>query len=191
MESTTRMAIRRCATPLCVMAQDFALPSARVGQGNLGLMDGDSAAAYRYTGGKAFCDSRRNALWISRKTRWILSRTLTVCTRSRWCFRRSCRNFLQWHAPVSRLVWRRISRRITSELVDGIAHLIENPEASTEDLLKFISRAGLFRRGHYLQRQRYSRSLCDGSREDYDACQGGDHRNEGGDVSDCRRKSPI
>ena len=66
------------------MAQDFSMRYVLIdGQGNFGSVDGDSAAAYRYTECRLEKNFARNCLPISTRKRSILSPTMTARSRSR------------------------------------------------------------------------------------------------------------
>jgi DNA gyrase subunit A len=73
------------------MVQDFSLRYPLVdGQGNFGSIDGDSAAAYRYT--EARLSTVATGCWpTSTRRRWTSRRTSTTGCWSRGCCPRSCR----------------------------------------------------------------------------------------------------
>ena len=74
------------------MAQDFSLRYPLIdGQGNFGSVDGDSAAAIRYTECRLRADRGRADSPTSTRRRSTSSRTTTTRSRSRRCCRRSCR----------------------------------------------------------------------------------------------------
>lgn len=121
------------------MAQDFSLRYPLVdGQGNFGSIDGDNAAAYRYTEArltkiadeslddirKETVDFRPNydgnhfepTVLPSRVPQLLLNGTVGIAVG------------MATNIPPHNL----------SELVDGLVHLIEHPEAHLNDLMKFI-----------------------------------------------------
>ena len=72
------------------MAQDFSYRYMLVtGQGNFGSMDGDSAAAYRYTEAK-LSPIAEELLLILKKTRSTSAPTTTAVTRSQACSPQNC-----------------------------------------------------------------------------------------------------
>jgi DNA gyrase subunit A len=121
------------------MAQDFSLRYPLVdGQGNFGSIDGDSAAAMRYTEAKMAGIAEELLLDLEKDT---------VDWRDNYDSTRKEPVFLPAKLPQLLLngtmgiavgMATNIPPHHLPELVDGIAHLIENPEASIEDLTKFI-----------------------------------------------------
>ena len=121
------------------MAQDFSLryPLVR-GQGNFGSMDGDSAAAYRYTEAKLsliaeemLADIEKNTVDFvpnfdgQHKEPTVLPSNLPQL-------------LLNGSMGIAVGMATNIPPHNLTELVDGISHLIDNPEASVEDLAEFI-----------------------------------------------------
>ncbi len=121
------------------MAQDFSLRYPMVkGQGNFGSMDGDGAAAYRYTEAKLSQMAEEMLFDIEKDTvdfvpnfdgqhkeptvlpaglpQLLLNGSMGIAVG------------MATNIPPHNLV----------ELIDGINHLIENPEASIEDLCEFV-----------------------------------------------------
>lgn len=121
------------------MAQDFSMRYMLVnGQGNFGSIDGDSAAAYRYTEAK-----------MTRLTENLLAdiEKETVDWRDNYDGSRKEPTVLPTRVPQLLLngtvgiavgMATNIPPHNLGELVDGIIHLIENPECTIEDLMKFI-----------------------------------------------------
>ena len=69
------------------MAQDFSMRYPLVwGQGNFGSMDGDRAAAYRYTEAKLSSYWLRNYFWILIKILLILFRIMTALIKNQWFY---------------------------------------------------------------------------------------------------------
>jgi DNA gyrase subunit A len=109
-----------------------------IGQGNFGSIDGDSAAAYRYTEAK-----------MSKVAEELL-RDLekdTVDWRPNFDGTKKEPTVLPAAAPNLLLLGSlgiavgmatNIPPHNLREVADGVAHLIDNPEASTDDLLKFV-----------------------------------------------------
>lgn len=83
------------------------------GQGNFGSVDGDPAAAYRYTEAK-LTQIAEELLFDIEKIRSIFARTSMESTKSRWCCPPACLICCSMAPPESRSVWRRIFRRIIS-----------------------------------------------------------------------------
>jgi DNA gyrase subunit A len=96
------------------MAQDFSMRLMLIdGQGNFGSVDGDAAAAMRYT--ECRLASRRcRCSPTSTRTPSISRRTTTATSTSRWCCRRA--SPISWStAPAaSPSAWRPTSRRTIS-----------------------------------------------------------------------------
>ena len=77
---------------LVVMAQEFKKGQVLVdGHGNFGSIEGDGAAAMRYTEARLEKITQEVFLGIWTRTWWILCRTLIRRRRSRRCFRCVCR----------------------------------------------------------------------------------------------------
>ncbi len=121
------------------MAQDFSMRYPLViGQGNFGSIDGDGAAAYRYTEAK-----------MSRVAGELL-RDLekdTVDFRSNYDNTKKEPTVLPTSVPNLLLngtlgiavgMATNIPPHNLTEVLDATIHLIENPDASTEDLLQFV-----------------------------------------------------
>lgn len=121
------------------MAQDFSLryPLVR-GQGNFGSMDGDGAAAYRYTEAKLsqiaeemLFDIEKNTVDFvpnfdgQHKEPTVLPANLPQL-------------LLNGSMGIAVGMATNIPPHNLSELVDGISHLIDNPEATTEDIAEFV-----------------------------------------------------
>jgi DNA gyrase subunit A len=121
------------------MAQDFSLRYPLVnGQGNFGSMDGDSAAAMRYTEAKLHAIAEEMLLDIEKETvEWV----------DNYDGSRKEPSYLPAKLPQLLLngamgiavgMATNIPPHNLGELVDGIKHLIDNPDSSVEDLLQFI-----------------------------------------------------
>ncbi|KKR20076.1 MAG: gyrase subunit A protein [Candidatus Moranbacteria bacterium GW2011_GWA2_39_41] len=121
------------------MAQDFSLryPMVR-GQGNFGSMDGDSAAAYRYTEAKLsamaeemLSDIEKNTVDFvpnfdgQHKEPTVLPANLPQL-------------LLNGSMGIAVGMATNVPPHNLSELIDGISHLIDHPDATIEDLTQFI-----------------------------------------------------
>jgi DNA gyrase subunit A len=121
------------------LAQDFSMRYPLVkGQGNFGSMDGDSAAAMRYTEAKMspiaeelLFDIEKNTVDFhpnfdgSHKEPSVMPAKLPNL-------------LLNGTMGIAVGMATNIPPHNLNELVDGIKHLIENPEASVEDLMEFV-----------------------------------------------------
>ncbi len=121
------------------MAQDFSFryPLVR-GQGNFGSLDGDSAAAYRYTESKLETISEELLLDIEKAT---------VDWRPNFDGSHKEPSVLPAKLPNLLLngtlgiavgMATNIPPHNLGELCDGVTHLIENPDATIDDLVEFI-----------------------------------------------------
>ncbi|PJC36933.1 DNA gyrase subunit A [Candidatus Peregrinibacteria bacterium CG_4_9_14_0_2_um_filter_53_11] len=121
------------------MAQDFAMryPLVR-GQGNFGSIDGDSAAAMRYTEAKLEALAEEMMADIEKET---------VDFHDNYDGTRKEPSVLPTKVPQLLLngvsgiavgMATSIPPHNLTELVDGISHLADNPEATIEDLMEFI-----------------------------------------------------
>ena len=121
------------------MAQDFSLRYPLVwGQGNFGSMDGDSAAAYRYTEAKLSSIAEEMLFDIEKDTVDFIPNFDGMHKEPVVLPAKLPQLLANGTVGIAVGMATNIPPHNLSELVDGIAHLIENPEASTEDLLKFI-----------------------------------------------------
>lgn len=121
------------------LAQDFSMRYPLVdGQGNFGSMDGDEAAAMRYTEARMTALAEELLFDIEKDTVDFIPN-----------FDGSERQPVVLPAKVPNLLLNgqmgiavgmatNIPPHNLTELVDGIAHLIENPEASVEELMQFV-----------------------------------------------------
>jgi DNA gyrase subunit A len=121
------------------MAQEFSLRYPLIkGQGNFGSIDGDSAAAMRYTEAKLQKISDEVLADIEKET---------VTWNDNYDGRHKEPSVLPSRIPQLLLngttgiavgMATSIPPHNLGELVDGLMHLIENPEATIEDLMEFI-----------------------------------------------------
>jgi len=121
------------------MAQDFSLRYPLVwGQGNFGSMDGDSAAAYRYTEAK-----------LARIAEELITDIEKNTVDFRPNYDGSHQEPVVMPAKLPNLLLNGVSGIAVgmatnipphnlSELCDGITHLIENPDCDVDDLMKFV-----------------------------------------------------
>src|SRR3989338_5208368 len=121
------------------MAQDFAMRYPLIiGQGNFGSIDGDGAAAYRYTeakmsrlGGEMLRDIEKDTVDFrpnydnTKKEPSVLPTTIPNL-------------LLNGTLGIAVGMASNIPPHNLREVGGAAVHLIENPEASTEDLLKFV-----------------------------------------------------
>lgn len=121
------------------MAQDFAMRYQLVnGQGNFGSIDGDSAAAYRYTEAKMQKITEELLADIDKET---------VDWRDNYDASRKEPSVLPTRLPVLLLngtvgiavgMATNIPPHNLSELIDGTIHIIDNPDCKIADLLEFV-----------------------------------------------------
>jgi hypothetical protein len=96
------------------MAQPFSLRYLLVdGQGNFGSVDGDAAAAMRYTEARMSPSSRMSCWPTSTRKPSISSPTTTRRNSNRRCCRRASRTCWSTVRPASRWAWPPTSRRTT------------------------------------------------------------------------------
>ncbi|MDO9231082.1 MAG: DNA gyrase subunit A [bacterium] len=121
------------------MAQDFSLRYPMVkGQGNFGSMDGDGAAAYRYTEAKLSAMAEEMLFDIEKDTVDFVPnfdgqhKEPTVLPAG------LPQLLLNGSMGIAVGMATNIPPHNLTELIDGINHLIENPEASIDDLCEYI-----------------------------------------------------
>jgi len=121
------------------MAQDFSLryPLVR-GQGNFGSMDGDSAAAYRYTEAKLSAMAEEMLVDIEKNTVDFVPNFDGQHKEPTVLPSNLPQLLLNGSMGIAVGMATNIPPHNLSELVDGISHLIDNPEASIEELANFI-----------------------------------------------------
>lgn len=121
------------------LAQDFSLryPLVR-GQGNFGSMDGDSAAAYRYTEAKLSAIAEEMLFDIEKDTVDFVPNFDGQHKEPSVLPANLPQLLLNGSMGIAVGMATNIPPYNLSELIDGIAHLIENPEASVEELVEFI-----------------------------------------------------
>ena len=121
------------------MAQDFSLRYPLVwGQGNFGSMDGDSAAAYRYTEAKLKAIAEEMLLDIDKDTVNFIPNFDGMHEEPLVLPAKLPQLLLNGTVGIAVGMATNIPPHNLNELVDGICHLIEHPEASVDDLMQFI-----------------------------------------------------
>ena len=121
------------------MTQDFSMRYQMVdGQGNFGSMDGDSAAAMRYTEFRMSAVAEEMLLDIDKDTvDWQDNYDGT--TREPIVLpARAPQLLLNGSMGIAVGMATHIPPHNLTELCDGVIHLIDNPEASVEDLMEFV-----------------------------------------------------
>ncbi|MFA5754087.1 MAG: DNA gyrase subunit A, partial [Patescibacteria group bacterium] len=121
------------------MAQDFSMryPLVR-GQGNFGSMDGDNAAAMRYTEAKLSAISEEMLLDIERDTVDFIPNFDGSHKEPRVLPSKLPNLLLNGTMGIAVGMATNIPPHNLRELAEAIDHLIENPEASVEDLMQFV-----------------------------------------------------
>ena len=121
------------------MAQDFAMRYMLVdGQGNFGSIDGDSAAAMRYTEAKLAKISDEVLSDIDKDTVDFIPNYDGSITEPKVLPTRVPLLLLNGTEGIAVGMATKIPPHNLGELVDGIIHLIENSEATVEDLMRFV-----------------------------------------------------
>lgn len=121
------------------MAQDFSLryPLVR-GQGNFGSMDGDGAAAYRYTEAKLSAIAEEMLVDIEKNTVDFVPNFDGQHQEPTVLPANLPQLLLNGSMGIAVGMATNIPPHNLSELIDGIALLIDNPEASIEELVEHI-----------------------------------------------------
>ena len=121
------------------MAQNFSLRYPLVsGQGNFGSMDGDSAAAYRYTEAKLSPIAEEMLFDIEKDTVDFVPNFDGVHKEPVVLPARLPQLLANGTVGIAVGMATNIPPHNLSELVESIAYLIDSPEASIEELLKFV-----------------------------------------------------
>ena len=121
------------------MAQDFSLRYPLVdGQGNFGSIDGDSAAAYRYTearlapiAAELLVDLEKNTVDFGDNYSATRQEPLVLPARLP-------NLMINGSSGIAVGMTTNIPPHNLAEVCDGEIHLIDNPDATTEDLMKFV-----------------------------------------------------
>lgn len=121
------------------MAQEFSMREPLVyGQGNFGSMDGDGAAAMRYTEAKLHAIAEQMLLDIEKET-VNFSPNYDGSQKEPTVLPSKLPNLLlNGSMGIAVGMATNIPPHNLSELCDGIIHLIDNPEATIEELCEFI-----------------------------------------------------
>jgi DNA gyrase subunit A len=121
------------------MAQDFSMRYPLVwGQGNFGSMDGDRAAAYRYTEAKLKHISEEMLFDIDKDTVDFIPNYDGVYKEPLILPAKLPNLLLNGAMGIAVGMATNIPPHNLGELCDGITHLIDNPDANVDDLMKFI-----------------------------------------------------
>lgn len=121
------------------MAQDFSMGTPLVhGQGNFGSMDGDSAAAMRYTEAKLYKVAEEMLFDIEKKTVNFAPNYDGSQKEPRVLPSKLPNLLLNGSMGIAVGMATNIPPHNLGELCDGVMHLIENPKATVEDLAEHI-----------------------------------------------------
>ncbi|MFA5993784.1 MAG: DNA gyrase subunit A, partial [Parcubacteria group bacterium] len=121
------------------MAQDFSLryPMVR-GQGNFGSMDGDSAAAYRYTEAKLSAMAEEMLIDIEKNTVNFVPNFDGQHHEPTVLPANLPQLLLNGSMGIAVGMATNVPPHNLGELIDAISHLIDNPKATIEDLTQFV-----------------------------------------------------
>ncbi|MEI7890531.1 MAG: DNA gyrase subunit A [bacterium] len=121
------------------LAQDFSLRYPLVwGQGNFGSMDGDSAAAYRYTEAKLKAIAEEMLFDIEKDTVDFIPNFDGVHKEPSVLPAKLPQLLLNGTMGIAVGMATNIPPHNLNELADAINHLIDNPAANVDDLMQFI-----------------------------------------------------
>ncbi|EKD46403.1 MAG: hypothetical protein ACD_67C00246G0003 [uncultured bacterium] len=121
------------------LAQDFSLRYPLVwGQGNFGSMDGDSAAAYRYTEAKLRPIAEEMLFDIEKDTVDFIPNFDGVHKEPVVLPAKLPQLLLNGAMGIAVGMATNLPPHNLNELADAINHLIDNPEANVDDLMRFI-----------------------------------------------------
>jgi DNA gyrase subunit A len=122
------------------MAQDFSLRYPLIwGQGNFGSIDGDNPAAYRYTEAKLSPISEEMLLDIEKNTVDFIPNFDGQHKEPTVLPSNLPQLLLNGSMGIAVGMATNIPPHNLNELVDGICHLADNPDATVEDLTQFIT----------------------------------------------------
>jgi len=128
-----------CYEALVRLAQDFAMRYPLVhGQGNFGSIDGDSAAAMRYTEAKMHKLTNELLADIDKETVNFIPNYDGTRVEPTVMPSRVPNLLLNGTLGIAVGMATKIPPHNLGEVMDALAHLIDEPEATTEDLLQFI-----------------------------------------------------
>ncbi len=121
------------------MAQDFSLRYPLIwGQGNFGSMDGDGAAAYRYTEAKLKAIAEEMLVDIDKDTVDFIPNFDGEHEEPVVLPAKLPQLLLNGTVGIAVGMATNIPPHNLNELVDGICHLIDNPDATVDDLMQFV-----------------------------------------------------
>jgi DNA gyrase subunit A len=121
------------------LAQDFSLRYPLIwGQGNFGSMDGDSAAAYRYTEAKLKAIAEEMLMDIDKNTVDFIPNFDGVHEEPVVLPAKLPQLLLNGTAGIAVGMATNIPPHHLGELTDAICHLVDNPEATIDDLMQFV-----------------------------------------------------
>lgn len=121
------------------MAQDFSLRYPLVhGQGNFGSMDGDGAAAYRYTEAKLSAIAEEMLVDIDKDTVDFIPNFDGVHMEPTVLPAKLPQLLLNGTVGIAVGMATNIPPHNLNELIDGIGHLIDHPDAGIDDLVQFV-----------------------------------------------------
>lgn len=124
---------------LARMAQDFSLRYPIIqGQGNFGSIDGDPPAAMRYTEARLTSIGEELLADIEKDTVDWQDNYDGTKQEPKFLPSKIPQLLLNGTTGIAVGMATSLPPHNLSEVVDGLAHLIDNPQATTEDLLKFI-----------------------------------------------------
>lgn len=122
------------------MAQNFSMRYTLVdGQGNFGSMDGDPAAAHRYTEARMSAISEELLVDIEKETVNFIDNYDGTRKEPQVLPARLPNLLLNGQMGIAVGMATNIPPHNLSEICDGIVCLIDNPEASVEDLMRFVT----------------------------------------------------
>lgn len=121
------------------MAQDFSLRYPLVwGQGNFGSMDGDSAAAYRYTEAKLQKIAEEMLVDIEKETVDFVPNFDGVHKEPSVLPSKLPQLLLNGSVGIAVGMATNIPPHNLGEIVDALVYLVDNPDAGVDDLMKYI-----------------------------------------------------
>lgn len=133
------------------MAQDFSLRYPLIwGQGNFGSMDGDSAAAYRYTEAKLKAIAEEMLVDIEKDTVDFIPNFDGMHDEPVVLPAKLPQLLLNGTVGIAVGMASNIPPHNLNELVDAICHQIDHPDCTLDDLLQFIKGPDFPTGGYYL-----------------------------------------
>lgn len=121
------------------MAQDFSLRHPLVkGQGNFGSMDGDGAAAMRYTEAKLAAVAEEMLFDIDKNTVNFIPNYDGAHMEPQVLPAKLPNLLINGAQGIAVGMATTVPPHNIGEVVDGVTHLIDNPDCEVEDLLKFV-----------------------------------------------------